>query len=81
MSVILGTLLVPLSAFAASTVVESTATPDRLTGAESSPVPNSVVTQPGSTSADLETACGDAGLAMVVAEAAGSISELQQAAL
>ena len=81
LSVILGTLLVPLSAFAASTVVESTATPNSSTRAEASPLQSSVVTQPDFTSADLETACGDAGLAMVAAETAGSIGELQQAAL
>jgi hypothetical protein len=81
LSVILGTLLVPLSAFAASTIVESTTVSGSSIGAEPSPVADTVVTEPGSTAADLETACGEAGLAMVAAEAAGSIGELQQAAL
>ena len=39
------------------------------------------VTAAPSTGADLETACGVAGLAMVAAETAGTISQLQQAAL
>jgi hypothetical protein len=81
LSVILGTLLVPLSAFAASNLVESTAAPGTSITAAASPVTETVVTEPGSPARDLETACGEAGLAMVAAEAAGSIGDLQQAAL
>ena len=39
------------------------------------------VTANPSTGADLETACSEDGLAMVAAETAGTISQLQQAAL
>ncbi len=81
LSVILGTLLVPLSAFAASNLVESTAAPGTSITAAASPVAETVVTEPASPARDLETACGEAGLAMVAAEAAGSMDDLQQAAL
>ena len=78
---ILGTLLVPLSAFAAANVVESTAAPSTSITAAASPAGETVLTEPASPARDLETACGEAGLAMVAAEAVGSIDDLQQAAL
>ncbi|HEX2404233.1 MAG TPA: hypothetical protein VHM29_05980 [Acidimicrobiia bacterium] len=81
MSVILGTLLVPLSAFAASTIVESTGPSDSSIGGEPSPVADTAITESGALATDLEAACGEAGLAMVAEEAAGSIGGLQQAAL
>ena len=81
LSVMLGTLLVPLSAYAASTLVDSSGLAESVTSTESSPPVTEVTVTADSTAADLETACGEAGLAMVAAETAGSISELQQAAL
>ncbi len=75
LSVILGTLLVPLSAYAASTLF------DAGDAAESAPPAEAAVTGPPTVAADLGTACDEAGLAMVAAETAGTISELQQAAL
>ena len=73
--------MVPLSAFAASSLVESSGVADSVVAAEPSPVVESAVNAAPSITADLETACGDAGLAMVAVETAGSIGELQQAAL
>jgi hypothetical protein len=84
-SVVLGILLVPLAAFAASVLVDS----EESSEMSSTTVPAAVATTqpdailaPGRASADdLGAACGDAGLVLVNAEADGSISELQQAAL
>ena len=81
LSVIVGTLLVPLSAYAASSLVETSDVAESVTAPETSPVVEPAITAAPSTSADMETACGEAGLAMVAAETAGTISQLQQAAL
>jgi len=81
LSVVLGILLVPLSAYAASSLVETSGVAESVTAPETSPVLEPAVTAAPSTGADLETACGEAGLAMVAAETAGTISQLQQAAL
>jgi hypothetical protein len=81
LSVMLGTLLVPLSAYAASSLVETSGVADSVTAPETSPVVEPAVTTAPPPGADLETACGEAGLAMVAAETAGTISQLQQAAL
>jgi hypothetical protein len=79
-SVILGTLLVPLSAYAASVLV--------FDGLGSEPEPAAAVstTDPVTSTvpdivADLDAACGPVGLTMVAAETEGSISEIQQVAL
>jgi len=80
-SVMLGTLLVPLSAYAASSLVDTSDVAESVTAPETSPVGKPAVTATPSTGADLETACGEAGLAMVAAETAGNISQLQRAAL
>jgi len=81
LSVMLGTLLVPLSAFAASTLVDSSGPDESATSTESSLPASATAVTIDPTAADLETACGEAGLAMVAAETAGAISDLQQAAL
>jgi len=80
MSMMIGTLLVPLVAYAASTLVQTTGVAEPTTASEA-PVAESAVTEPVSVGADLETACGEAGLGMVAAETTGTIGELQQAAL
>ena len=81
LSVMLGTLLVPLSAYAASSLVETSGVAESVIAPATSPVVEPSVTAIPSTGTDLETACGEAGLAMVAAETAGTISQLQQAAL
>ncbi len=81
LSVVLGTLLVPLSAYAASSLVETSGVSESVTAPETSPVVEPAVTAAPPSGADLETACGEAGLAMVAAETAGTLSQLQQAAL
>ena len=81
LSVMVGTLLVPLSAYAASSIVETSGVEESVSSPETSPVVEPAVTATPSTRADLESACGEAGLAMVAAETAGNISQLQQAAL
>jgi hypothetical protein len=82
-SVAIGLMLVPLSAFAASVLV------DRATGAEPvedvveapAAAPMESAVPAATTSNDLVTACGDAGPDMVAMEAEGTISAIQQAAL
>ncbi len=81
LSVILGTLLVPLSAYAASALFDAENVAGSAIAADSSPTAETAVISPPTVAADLGTACGEAGLAMVATETAGTISELQQAAL
>lgn len=80
LSVMLGTFLVPLSAYAASSLVETSGVAESVT-APDTPVVESAANTAPSIGADLETACGEAGLGMVAAETDGTISQLQQAAL
>ena len=84
-SVVLGTLLIPLSAFAASVLVtnDGSGDPPATTMPTAAAQPQSVpaIEPPIASSADLVAACGEAGLLLVDAEVAGSISEVQQAAL
>jgi hypothetical protein len=89
LSMILGTLLVPVSAVAAiwltdpgqpaqaETVLSTTTTaaPAASTAAQVS------FTDSGATEADLRAACGYVGMTLVDAERDGSISDVQQAAL
>lgn len=82
-SVALGTLLIPVSAFAASVLVKDAAPVESTTS-----VTAPAVTQAGTgfatqtaTAADLRAACGVEGLRLVDAEANLSITGLQQAAL
>lgn len=90
LSMILGTLLVPVSAVAAiwlsdpGQVAEAetptsttTTTPVATTTAQTAPVFDSV----GATEADLRAACGYVGMTLVDAERDGTISDVQQAAL
>jgi hypothetical protein len=81
LSVILGTLLVPISAYAASALFDAGDVAESAIAAESSPPAETAVADPPTVAADLGTACGEAGLAMVATETAGTITELQQAAL
>jgi hypothetical protein len=85
-SVIVGTLLVPLTALAAIWLTD----PGR--GGEEEQVPitpapvGTVTTQPtaiatGDIAANLQTACGPEGLQLVSLEASASITDVQQAAL
>ncbi|HSO50298.1 MAG TPA: hypothetical protein VLS86_07095 [Acidimicrobiia bacterium] len=84
-SVVLGIVLVPLAAFAASVLVDSeepsetssTTVPAAVAATQPEAVPSAVT----ASADDLAAACGDAGLVLVDAEADGSISEVQQAAL
>jgi hypothetical protein len=83
-SVLVGLVLVPLSAYAASILVS-----DRMPAESEASIPAPVATPVTVTdfaaqtasAADLEAACGDAGLGMVAAEADGSIGDVEQAAL
>jgi hypothetical protein len=63
LSVMLGTLLVPLSAYAASSLVETSGVAESVTAPETPVVVSAANTAP-STGTDLETACGEAGLAL-----------------
>lgn len=79
LSLVIGALLVPLAAYGASSLVNAAPSQD--------PAPSPTALVPATTStvadgpADLEIACGDEGLRLVAAEADGSISAVQQAAL
>ena len=89
LSMILGTLLVPVSAVAAIWLTDpgqpaqaesvqsttTTAAPAASTAAQVS------FTDSGATEADLRAACGYVGMTLVDAERDGSISDVQQAAL
>jgi len=81
MSMMIGTLLVPLGAYVASALVQTIGVAEPTTAPEAPPAAESAVTEPVSIGSDLETACGEAGLGMVAAEETGTIGELQQAAL
>ncbi|HSJ84438.1 MAG TPA: hypothetical protein VLA91_11540 [Acidimicrobiia bacterium] len=83
-SVLVGLVLVPLSAYAA-TILVGDRTPAESEASIPAPVATSAIvtdfaTQTAS-AADLEAACGDAGLGMVSAETSGSIGGIEQAAL
>jgi hypothetical protein len=83
-SVALGTLLIPLTAFAASVMVGDGMATDPETPVSSTVVATQVApVSEGqtATAADLIAACGQAGLDLVAGEANGSITGLQQAAL
>jgi hypothetical protein len=85
LSVIVGTLLIPLSALAAYALVPPSVTEDpsvALASDETIPTSTTVVYDTGvATPQDLAEACGPAGLALVDSENQGTISDLQQAAL
>ncbi len=82
-SIALGTLLIPLSAFAASVLVPEAAPTEPTTSvpSRSAPQVESVFVTQAATAADIEAACGVEGLRLVDAEANHSISGVQQAAL
>jgi hypothetical protein len=81
-SVALGTLLIPLTAFAASVLVGDGVAADPVTTVSSTIVATEVVTgSEMATAADLVAACGQSGLDLVAGEANGSLTGLQQAAL
>lgn len=86
LSIIVGTLLVPLTALAAIWLTD----PDQGTDVTSAPTPAAPITtvtrQPTTAAtidiaADLETACGPEGTQLVSLEASESITDVQQAAL
>jgi hypothetical protein len=81
-SVLVGLVLVPVSAYAASVLVgdRTSAEPDT---SISAPVATPVADFDTETAsaADLQAACGDAGLGMIAAEADGTIGDIEQAAL
>ena len=81
LSVMLGTLLLPLSAYAASTFVERSGAAEPGTATVPPSATEAAVAAAPSIADDLETACGEAGLGLIAAETTGSIGELQQAAL
>jgi hypothetical protein len=81
-SVILGTVLVPLSAFAASVLISNGSGVEAVaTSTTAPPVSDTVFAAQTATPSDLEAACGEAGLILVEAESDGSATEVQQAAL
>ncbi|HLF61988.1 MAG TPA: hypothetical protein VI980_12510 [Acidimicrobiia bacterium] len=83
-SVALGTLLIPLSAFAATVLVKDTPPVESSTSVSTTvvePVTEAVFAPQTATVADLAAACGEQGLRLVEAEAGESISDIQQAAL
>lgn len=89
-SVILGTLLVPLSAVAAMVLTDpSDPAPQsapELTSTTQAATTSSAASEvafdvPVATQADLEMACGPAGMELVAFEVDGTITEIQQAAL
>jgi len=83
-SIALGTLLIPLSAFAASVLVKDVPPVESTTTSVTSsavPVATTGFATQTATAADLEAACGVEGLRLVQAESDLSISSIQQAAL
>jgi hypothetical protein len=84
---IVGTLLIPLSALAAlwltgpddTEAAESTTTTTTMTSVVAETTPDT--TDTSITRADLETACGPEGEQLVALEEDGTISDVQQAAL
>ncbi|HSK07617.1 MAG TPA: hypothetical protein VK990_08875, partial [Acidimicrobiia bacterium] len=83
---VLGLLLIPLSAYAASVlVIDRAQTEPGTPPPAASPFSTSVTTTDfaieTATAADLAAACGETGMGMVAAEMDGSISDIQQAAL
>jgi hypothetical protein len=85
-SMVLGLLLVPLSAFAASVLISDRAQTEAEASAPAPAPISTPVTATGfaiqtATAADLAAACGETGMGMVAAEMEGSISDIQQAAL
>jgi hypothetical protein len=82
-SIALGTLLIPLSAFAASVLIKDAPPVESTTSVTIPAVPvatTGFATQTA-TAADLQAACGVEGLRLVQAEVDLSISSIQQAAL
>ena len=81
-SVLVGLALVPLSAYAATVLVGDRipAEPGASISAPADTPVTGFATQTAS-AADLEAACGDAGLGMVAAETGGAIGDTEQAAL
>jgi hypothetical protein len=73
-----GAVLIPLAAYGASSLVNATSGPEP---AAPSTVTTAAVTAAPVGPADIDIACGDEGLQLVAAEADGSISDVQQAAL
>lgn len=80
LSVIIGTLLVPLSAVAAYALTTPALEPEIPVASVSTTSTALAVTNPA-TDSDIAEACGPAGIALVEAEANGTITEVQQAAL
>jgi hypothetical protein len=87
LSMILGTVLVPLSAVAAiwlsdpGQVAEAETTPSTTTPVATTVQQTAVFDTAGATEADLKAACGYVGMTLVDAERNGTISDVQQAAL
>lgn len=88
LSLILGLLLIPVSAVAALALVDRTVTDDEAMAAASAEPLSAVTTVVAAdaaaeptTEADLAVACGDEGWALVQKEIDGSINGLEQAAL
>jgi hypothetical protein len=84
LSVILGTVMIPLSAIAAYAFVSpSPAVEDPAPAADSTVAvdPQLVFNPATATPEDLAAACGPSGLALVDAETRGEITDVQQAAL
>jgi hypothetical protein len=83
---VVGLLLVPLSAYAASVLISDRAqtepeAPAPVSASISTPVTAPDFATQTATEADLAAACGETGLGMVASEMEGSISDIQQAAL
>lgn len=89
LSVVLGVVLIPLSAVGAVLLTEhrpepgptAEATEEATTIPKPSVVPEYVYSNVEATTEDLAYACGEGGQALVAAETAGEISEVQQSAL
>lgn len=84
LSILLGTLLIPVTAYAASVLIETGVGPEpeavEPTTAQAPPT-EPATTDMAATAADLAAACGEVGLSMVAAETDGSITTFEQAAL
>jgi hypothetical protein len=83
-SIIVGTLLVPLTALGALWLADTGRAEGTPTTASTAPSATTVATQPLTAvdvAADLQTACGPEGLQLVSLEESGRITDVQQAAL
>jgi hypothetical protein len=81
LSLALGALLVPLAAFAASALVRDASNQEPPISTTAGSADPATITAAPTGLADIGIACGEEGMQLLTAEADGSITDVQQAAL